>query len=73
MLVRMVTQISGTLDGVDYPKPGEVRDFPAAIAADLISNGYATDNLGDVETADAPTGGVEKATTSRRGLRKGDV
>ena len=74
MQLRMLTQISGTIDGVDYPKAGQVGDFPDAVAADLISNGYATDDLGDVETATAPADDVETATAPKRaGLRKGDV
>lgn len=59
--VKMVAGISGTLDGVDYPKPGEVGEFPVGVADDLISNGYAVDPKdADVEKAVAPPAETSK-------------
>lgn len=59
--VKMVAGISGTLDGVDYPKPGEIGSFSEDVANDLISNGYAVDPKdAEVETAVAPPAETSK-------------
>jgi hypothetical protein len=59
--VKMVAGISGTLDGADYPRAGEIGSFPDGIANDLISNGYAVDpKSAEVETADAPPAETSK-------------
>lgn len=49
MRVEMLTQISGTRDGQEWPHPGDTIDVPDHEAADLIRAGYAK------EAADAPT------------------
>lgn len=49
MRVEMLTQISGTRDGQEWPRPGDAIDVPDHEAADLILAGYAK------EAADAPT------------------
>lgn len=48
MRVRMTVQITGTRDGVDWPRPGGVVDMPELEASDLVGAGLA------VEVADAP-------------------
>lgn len=49
MRVEMLTQISGTRDGQEWPRPGDAIDVPDHEAADLIRAGYAK------EATDAPT------------------
>jgi hypothetical protein len=39
--VRMLAEVSGTRDGVEWPKRGEVADLPDAEADDLIAAGIA--------------------------------
>lgn len=41
MKITMKATISGTRDGVDWPKPGESLDVPDAEAVDLLSAGLA--------------------------------
>ena len=41
MKVRMLVDISGTINGRPYPRRGEVDDFPTAVAEHLIGNRYA--------------------------------
>lgn len=57
MKVRMLADISGTRDGADWPKRGEVADFPAEEAADLIAAGIAAkhDGKAPVESAAVDT------------------
>lgn len=70
MKVQMIAQMSGTRDGQDWPKPGEVIDLPGEEAAALLASKLA--RLPEVEeTADAPTDKVEKRP--RKGLTTKDV
>jgi len=39
--VKMITRVSGTRDGVDWPPRGGELDVPANEAADLVAAGYA--------------------------------
>jgi hypothetical protein len=41
MKVRMLVDISGTLNGRPYPRKGEVGDVPGPVADHLVSNRYA--------------------------------
>jgi hypothetical protein len=41
MKVRMLVDISGTLNGRPYPRKGEVGDFVGPVAEHLVSNRYA--------------------------------
>ena len=41
MQVRLLATITGTRDGQDWPKRGEVTDLPSAEAVDLINAGIA--------------------------------
>lgn len=71
MKVKMIADIRGTRDGEDWPAAGSIAELPDAEAADLIMNGYAVDPAdAEDETADAPSGDVETATSKRRGLTK---
>lgn len=49
MRVEMLTQISGTRNGEEWPAPGATIEVPAHEAAGLILAGYAK------EATDAPT------------------
>lgn len=62
--VKLVRHISGTRDGVPWPKPGEYLEVPDAEAADLIAIGIAADDT-PVEVADADVHNVEKAVANR--------
>lgn len=64
MKVRMLTVISGTIDGQPYPAVGGELEVPDAAGADLCANGYA-------EPVAAPTR-AEKATAEapRRAAKK---
>lgn len=46
MKVRMVSWVSGTRDGVDWPAPGGTIDVPADEAAVLLAEGLAEEVLG---------------------------
>lgn len=41
MRIRMLADISGTIDGQDWPGKGNETDVPDHVAADLIANGFA--------------------------------
>lgn len=43
MHIKLVAQISGTRNGVDWPKPGEVLEVPDAEGAGLVSTGLAVE------------------------------
>lgn len=62
--VEMVGQVSGTRDGIDWPKPGEVLATTEFEAADLIRAGLAR----AVVAKDAP---IEKAVAPKAETRKG--
>lgn len=55
MKVRMIVEISGTRDGEEWPKRGEVIDLPEAEALDYIAAG-----LCEADTTPAPV--TETAT-----------
>lgn len=66
-IVRMKSKISGTRDGSDWPAPGETLEVPEEEAAQLVAGGIAVIDA-EPETADAPTGEVETATTGGKSL-----
>jgi hypothetical protein len=75
MKIRMLADMSGTKDGKEWPKRGEVADFDAEEAAELIASGIAA-KAGDKEAeaevaaqveASAP---VEAAAVSTEPLKK---
>lgn len=39
--VRMITQIQGLLNGLDWPAPGAIVTLPATSAAQLVNDGAA--------------------------------
>lgn len=41
MKIRMLVDISGTINGRPYPRRGEVGDLPAVVADHLVLNRYA--------------------------------
>lgn len=64
--VRLKVSISGTRDGVEWPRAGEVADLPDAVAVDLLSAGLAAP-AGEPETERAVVSApAEKAVRSRR-------
>ena len=54
MKVRMLAEINGTRDGVDWPKRGQTIDLPDHEAADLILGGLAS-AADDTEAPSAPS------------------
>lgn len=40
MFVRMAVQITGTRNGIDWPRIGELIELPDLEAADMIAAGY---------------------------------
>jgi hypothetical protein len=63
MLVTMTHQISGTIDGVEWPAPGGTIDVSDDEAATLIANGLA-------EPAGEPAPDPAPVEESRKGARK---
>jgi hypothetical protein len=57
MKVRMIADVSGTRDGVDWPKRGELLEVPAAEGADLVAANLAVEHVEEppVESAAAST------------------
>jgi hypothetical protein len=56
MRIRMLADISGTIDGQDWPRKGNEFDVPENVAADLFANGFAepvTRKTAKVETTTA--------------------
>lgn len=55
MRVRQIIDISGTIDGADWPGRGNEIDLPDHVATDMIEQGYveavATRKTTKVETA----------------------
>jgi hypothetical protein len=41
MRIRLLIDISGTIDGEDWPRKGGEIDVPEYVAADLLANGFA--------------------------------
>lgn len=62
MKVRMIAQISGTRDGIDWPAPGGTVDVPKDEALELIRGGLATthDDREVVEQAVPAEGDVQR-------------
>lgn len=56
MRIRMTVEMSGTRNGVPWPKRGEIAELPTAEAAHLVGAGIAVAVADDtpVETATAP-------------------
>lgn len=68
MRIKLKAQITGTRNGLDWPKPGAVVDLPDDEAVSLCASGIATPVGEDrPEMATASEEGVEKR---RSGLRK---
>lgn len=65
MRVRMKATLSGTRDGVDWPKPGGCVDLPEDEAAHLVAAGLALADEPGEETA-TPADTTEKAVHGRR-------
>lgn len=61
---KTLVQISGTRDGVDWPRPGEPIELPEAEAADYLAAGIVGPMDDDAETSTARK--PETATTKRR-------
>lgn len=72
-LVRMLVQLSGTRDGIDWPAPGGLLECPAEEAAQLAGSGlavpFAAAAAPVVETA-AAAPAVETAAVKRGRPRK---
>lgn len=56
MRIRMTVEMSGTRNGVPWPKRGDVAELPTAEAAHLVAAGIAVavPDEAPVETATAP-------------------
>ena len=61
---RMLSNISGTRDGADWPGAGEIVELPKVEGSDLVAAGLA------VEAAVAPPA-VEKASVDTKPKRRG--
>jgi hypothetical protein len=70
MRVEMLVSISGTRDGVEWPRRGGIVDVPDVEAADLIAASLAVAAPADVETAAEPAGDVETAALDTRPRRR---
>lgn len=71
MKVRMKVDVSGTRNGRDWPRRGEIADLPNAEAVDMINAGMADPVTGkgakgDVETATAPADEETRAAPRKR-------
>lgn len=75
MKIRMKVDISGTHDGEDWPRRGEVADLANNVATDLISAGMAEPATqakvvkNDVETTTMAANEETRSTPVRRGRR----
>lgn len=70
MRIRMKVNLSGTRNGEDWPRAGEITDIPTGEAQHLVASGIAEDATGPapkVETAAAPD------TAEKRTGRKAPV
>lgn len=63
---QTLVQISGTRNGVDWPRPGELIELPEAEAADYLAAGL----IGPLEEETATPPKPETATKRRRGSAK---
>ena len=72
MKVRMLTTISGTRNGVDWPKAGGTIDVPDNEAADLIGTGLAVADTGKAPTEETATVAPDEdaSATPRKRSRK---
>lgn len=68
MKVNMRVKVSGTRNGEEWPAAGGWIDVPDEEAHALIGAGVAVEQ--EPETATAPEGDVEQATTRRRQPRR---
>jgi hypothetical protein len=57
MRIRQIVDISGTIDGVEWPGRGQELDLSDHVAEDLIANKYA-------ERVDAPSKSAPKIETA---------
>lgn len=64
MRIRMTVEMSGTRNGVPWPKRGETTELPTAEAAHLVAAGIAEQvpDAPPVETASAPKAEVTEPT-----------
>lgn len=69
--VRMLVNISGSRNGEDWPKAGEILTVPAAEAEDLIRQGVAAEPKAPEENAVADALGVEAAVLNRADTQEG--
>lgn len=73
MRVRMLTNITGSRNGEEWPRPGGTLDVPDHEGVDLIANGYA-EPVEASEPAEAvgeaPAGTVPKKAPAKRAARK---
>jgi hypothetical protein len=68
MRIRMRVDISGTRNGVDWPRRGEVVEVDDAEGAHMCANGQAEPVVEDrVETATAPVAEQRGPLTTKRG------
>jgi hypothetical protein len=72
MRVLMLADISGTIDGQDWPRKGNEFDVPENVAADLIANGFAETVARKVAKVEAAASDpvTETATTSKPRARR---
>jgi len=71
MRVRQLIDISGTIDGKDWPGKGNELEIPEHVAADLIANGFAEacGKAPKIETASADPVAETAATEKPRARR----
>lgn len=65
MKVKMLIEISGTIDGQPWPGRGETADLPDHIASDLIGNGHAIAIGKDDTIETAAIDSVEETATAK--------
>lgn len=77
MIVRILTNITGSRNTIPWPGPGETLDVPDHEGADLISQGYAEADDGTEPEADEEpavdadnTGSTVRAASTKPTARK---
>jgi hypothetical protein len=64
MEVRLLQQISGTRNGLNWPAPGTVVDLPDSEARDMVNSGLAADPGDETRTVMVPPDGVHVPGTT---------
>ena len=59
MRIRQLTDISGTIDGVEWPGRGNEIDVADHVAADLIEHGFAEQVAGRAKAPKVETAAVD--------------